>query len=148
MWNERPIDNPHIAEVLAEFQRLCRYHDLVGGCTVGDAKEMGYSYAIFTTWNGFVADATTPLGFRIRIKTADLGAERAQAVAEGAGWTCGMLLAFATQTSRWFKDVLQLLRRNGMRVTYRPFGGARLPRLRGENYATGDAPPAGQERDA
>ena len=136
MWNNRPIDNPHIAEVLAEFQRLCRYYDLVGGCTVGDEKEMGYGYAIFTTWNGFVEDATMPLGFRIRIKTADLGTERAQAFAEGAAWTCGLFLDFATQTSRWFKDILQLLRRNGMRVTYRPFGGARLPRLGGKNHAT------------
>ena len=136
MHNDRPLDNPHIAEVLAEFQRLCRSHDLVGGCTVGDAKEMGYAYCLFATWNGFIEEATAPLGFHMRIKTADLGAERAQACAEGTAWTCGLCLDFAMQTSRWFTDLMQLLRRNGMRITYRPFGGARLPRLRGNNHAT------------
>jgi len=132
MQNNRPVNNPDIQYVLNEFQRLCRYYDLAGTCTVLDAQESGFTYALYTTWNAVIEDDSLPMGFRIRLKTAEQGAERAQALAEGTAWTFGALLDFGTQTRTWGHDMLTLLRQAGMNIVHTPFGGAKLPRLRGQ----------------
>lgn len=130
MMNDRPLNNADIQHVLNEFQRLCRTYDLVGACTVIDAKESGFTYALYTTWNGIALDATVqPLGFRIRIKTDEQGPERAHQLAAGTAWTFGALMDFGTQTRQWGRDLMQMLRQAGMRIDHRPFGGTILPHI-------------------
>lgn len=130
MMNTRPIENPHIQEVLHEFNRLCRYYDLAGACTVIDAKESGYTYALYTTWNAIVEDETVhPLGFRIRLKQEEQGPERSKELAEGTAWTFGALTDFGEQTRMWGRDLLRMLKQAGMRIVYSPFGGKRPPHI-------------------
>lgn len=129
MQNSRPIDNPNIQLVLEEFSKLCRYYDLVGCCVVADEKESGFTYEIYSTWNGIVEDDTLPLGIRIRINQKEMGEDRAHQIAEGTAWTFGSLMDFGTQTKIWMNDMMGFLRKSGMRIVHNPFGGKKLPRL-------------------
>lgn len=129
MRNNRPLTNPDIQHVLGEFQRLCQQYDLVGACTVLDAHESGFTYALGATFNAVVPDATLPLGFRIRLKTAEVGAEHAHQLAEGTAWTFGALTDFGTQTETWGRDLLRMIRQAGITFTRRRFGGTKLPHL-------------------
>jgi len=130
MQNDRPIDDPHIQLVLKEFGALCAYYDLAGTCAVIGPHEWAYYYGLPTTWNGMVSDASTPLGFRIRIKEGDLGRERAQELAEGTAHVFATLQDFGKQTMTWGKDLLQVMRRAGMQILHTPFGGKALARIR------------------
>lgn len=142
MYNDRPLTNPHIQEALDLFTVICERYDLAGAVTFIDAKEMGFAYHLPATWNGFVPDPTTPLGFRMRIKEAELGRERAQEFAEGTVWVLGALLDFGEQTNRWARDLWNMLKRAGMSLSRRRFGGQRLPRLTNEplDRGPGQAP--------
>lgn len=122
-------DNPRHHQALAEIATVYERYDLAGGCVIVDAQEMSYKYVFPTTWNVFVKDPTLPMGFRIRAKSDELGHERAHEFVEGAAWTMGALRDFARQTEIWMRDLMQMLRKNGVRLTYTPFGGKRLPRL-------------------
>lgn len=136
MRNERPADNPYMARCRDEMRALMQKYDLAGGFCLTDGQEMAYAYQMSATWNAIVDDPTmsaphgfTPLGFRVRAKSAELGHERAQALVEGVGQTLGALLDFSRQTDVWMRDLMRMLRKAGVGITYRPFGGRVLPRL-------------------
>lgn len=129
MKNDCPLTNPDIRHILDEFRRLCQQYDLAGACTVLDAQESGFTYALPTTFNAVVPDAALPLGFRIRLKTAEVGVEQAHQLAEGTAWTFGALTDFGTQTETWGRDLLRMLRQAGITFTRRRFGGTKLPHL-------------------
>lgn len=129
MNNKRPCTDPHLEACRAEILAVIQHYDLAGAVCLANEHEWAYAYQLSATWNGFVDDDTTPLGFRIRIQTDTLGAARAQAFAEGTVGLIGALKDFSTQTSTWMQDLFRILRKAGMQITHRPFGGKRPPRL-------------------
>lgn len=133
MRNDRPIEDPRMRAAMQEIAALYRRYDLAGGWYLVNPDEMAFGYAQYTTWNAIVEDATTPLGFRIRAKTAELGAERAQALLEGTAWCLGAMRNFGRQCEQWGKDLMQVLRKAGLRIEYHPFGGHPLPHIGGVN---------------
>jgi hypothetical protein len=129
-------NDPRHRAALAEIGAIYARYDLAGGCVVVDEHGSSYRYVFPATWNAFVEDPALPLGIRIRAKTAELGVARAQAFMEGTGWTLGALRDFARMTEAWMHDMMQMLRRHGVRLSYRPFGGATLPRLTAQKPET------------
>ncbi len=131
MFNDRPVDDPYTRQALQEIADVYRRYDLAGGFILVNQQEWAYGYELDTTWNGVIPDKSLALGFRLRIKTADLGEALAQERAEGTAHLFCAMVDFATQTRVWFRDLLQLLRQGGMRIQHTPFNGHPLPRLRG-----------------
>lgn len=126
----------HIRQFFEEFERLCRRYDLVGACTVSDEQENGYFYHLEATWNAIIKDehlvpweGYEPIGIRIRIKSEEVGQERAEQLAIGTAWTFGSLCDFGIRTETWMRDFMKMLKRAGVPLTYKPFGGKRLLRL-------------------
>ena len=137
MRNDRALNSPHMEHCRQEMLLLLERYDLAGAVCLIDDKEMGFAYHLPATWNAFVPDDTLPLGFRIRAKSQELGHDRAQMLMEGAGQVIMGLKDFGVQTQTWMQDLLRLLRKAGVKITHRPFGGQRLPRLTNQ-------PPAGR----
>ena len=135
MQNDRPLNNPHMEHCRQEMLLLMERYDLAGAVCLIDDQEMGFAYVLPASWNAFIEDHTPPLGFRIRAKSQDLGHDRAQQLMEGTGQVIAGLKDFGVQTQAWMQDLLRLLRKAGVQVSHRPFGGKRLPRLT-------DQPPA------
>ena len=129
MMNDRPLQDPRTQEALDKIMAIYREYDLAGGAYVVNDKEMGFGYALYTTWNAITEDASLPLGFRIRVKTAEQGVDRAQAMVEGTAWMLGAMRDFGRQCEQWGQDLMRTLRRAGVRLSYHPFGGQRLPHI-------------------
>jgi hypothetical protein len=129
MMNDRPLENARIREALLVFNMVCDQYDLTGAVCFMDDKEMGFSYHNDATWNAVVKDETLPLGFRIRIKEADLGKERAHEFAVGTAWHFSALKDFGVQTKAWADDILDMMKKYGIGITHTSFGGQKLPRL-------------------
>lgn len=138
MQNDRPIEDPRMQEALGIIAEVYRHYDLAGGAYVVNPKEMAFHYAIYTTWNAVVEDENVPqvpgmqtLGFRIRAKQDDLGAERAKELLEGTAWMLGAMKDFGIQCTQWATDLMRMLRKAGLHIEHRPFGGQRLPHIEG-----------------
>ena len=131
MLNDRPLQDPRTQEALQLLLATYRYYDLAGGCYVVNPTEMGFGYALYTTWNAIIEDEELPMGLRIRAKTEELGAERAKALLEGTAWTIGAMRDFGRQSEQWGKDLMRLLRQSGLQLTYTPFDGKPLPHIGG-----------------
>ena len=129
MQNDRPLNNPHMERCRQEMLLLLERYDLAGAVCLIDDQEMGFAYLLPASWNAFIRDETLPLGFRIRAKSQDLGHDRAQMLMEGTGQVIAGLKDFGQQTQVWMQDLLRLLRKAGIQITYRPFGGQRVPHL-------------------
>jgi hypothetical protein len=65
-----------------------------------------------------VEDATVPLGLRCRIKEAEQGHDRAEALVLGTLHMLAQLKDFGTQTQIWMGDLLQMLRKAGLRFAH------------------------------
>jgi len=129
MFNDRPIEDPHLQAALNEVLAIYRRYDLAGAVMLVSEDEAAFAYPIYTTWNIVVEDETIPLGFRFRLKEAEQGTERATALALGTGHLLHQLKDFGAQTQLWMGDLLRLLKQAGMSFTHVPFGGRKLPRL-------------------
>lgn len=116
MQNERPLDNPHIQEALDVFHAICERYDLAGGVYFTDATEMGFTYHPCATWNAHIADASLPLGFRIRARERELGPERAKELLDGSGWVIASMHQFGHQTKLWAQDLRKILKDMGMTI--------------------------------
>ena len=127
--NDRPLTNPHMEHCRQEMLLLLERYDLAGAVCLIDGQEMGFAYHLPATWNAFVPDDTLRLGFRVRAKSEDLGHDRAHMLLEGTAQTVGGLKDFGRQTDVWMQDLFRLLRKAGVQIVHRPFGGQRLPRL-------------------
>ncbi len=138
MQNDRPIDDPRLAAALAEVLAVYRQYDLAGAVMLVSAQEAAFAYPLYTTWNIVVEDATLPLGLGFRVREAEQGKARAEALTLGTGHLLYQLRDFGYQTSLWMGDLLRMLRRAGLAFHHRPFNGRRLPRL------TGQPPPGGE----
>ena len=129
MQNDRPLVSPDMERCRQDIFALLEHYDLASAVCLVNEAEWGYGYHLPATWNAIVDDATLPLGFRIRAKSADLGHDRAHALTLGAAHTICSLKDFGQQTQAWMSDLLRLLRRAGVQVTHRSFNGQKLPRL-------------------
>jgi len=132
MQNYRSLHDPRTQEALSMILLLMRDYDLAGAVCVVNEQEMGFGYPILTTWNAVVEDPTLPLGFRFRLKTAEVGEERAEQLALGTGHMLHQLKDFGAQTDLWMTDLLAILARAGVTFDRLPFGGHTLPRLTSE----------------
>lgn len=132
MFNSRPIENPRLQAALEAVLELARQEDL--GCAVMlvDESEAAFGYQMYTTWNCTIEDASLPLGFRFRLKTAEQGEKRARQLAAGTGHMLHQLKDFGHQTQVWMSDLLANLAKAGMTFHHRPFNGTKLPRLTSE----------------
>ena len=135
--NDRPLDDPKSQEALDIIYGVYKYYDLAGGVCIVNPQEWGYGYVWETTWNACVDDPNLPareglqyLGFRIRAKESELGQARARELLTGTAFTLTSLKDFGTQTRMWAEDLMRLLRKNGLKIDYKPFGGKSLPRIR------------------
>ena len=138
MRNDRPIDDPRMQEALQVIAEVYRLYDLAGGCYVVNTKEMAFHYALYTTWNAVVEDDNLPqepgmetLGFRIRAKQEELGTERAKELIEGTAWMLGAMQNVGMQCTQWATDMMRMMRKAGIHIEHRPFGGQRLPHIGG-----------------
>ncbi len=129
MFNDRPIEDPRLQAALNEVQAIYRRYDLAGAVMLISADEAAFCYPVSTTWNAVLADETVPLGFRIRVQEAEIGAARAQALMLGTAHMLCQLHDFGVQTRMWMGDLLRMLRQAGIRIQHTPFNGRTLPRL-------------------
>lgn len=129
MQNDRPIEDPRLKAVLEAVLELAREQDLAMAVMLVSEDEAAFGYQIYTTWNAIIEDHTLPLGFRVRLKTAEQGQERAEQLALGTGHMLHQFKDFGTQTQVWMGDILVMLKKAGMRFTHTPFNGRKLPRL-------------------
>ena len=132
MFNDRPIEDPRLAAALQEILDVYATYDLAGAVMLVNEQEAAFAYPIYTTWNIVIQDPSVPLGFRFRVKEAEQGPERAHALVLGTAHMLCQLLDFGNQTRIWMGDLLQMLRKTGLRITHIPFNGRKLPRLTSE----------------
>jgi hypothetical protein len=136
MFNSRPIHDPYLQQLLTEIMLLTRHYDFAGALLLVSPEESAFGYPLFTTWNAVVEDTNLPevpglqsLGFRIRVKEDELGAERAHQLMLGTAHMLCQMQDFGQQTRIWTGDLLQMLRDQGVQITHTPFNGQPLPRL-------------------
>ena len=130
MFNDRPIEDPRLQAVLDAVLTLAREQDLACAVMLVNEHEAAFGYQLYTTWNIVIEDDTIqPLGFRFRVKEAEQGPERTHALVLGTAHMLCQLLDFGNQTRLWMGDLLQMLRKTGLRITHIPFNGRKLPRL-------------------
>jgi hypothetical protein len=129
MQNDRPIEDPRLQAVLDAVLTLARDQDLACAVMFVNEHESAFGYQLFTTFNAVIEDASLPLGFRFRLKTAEQGEERASQLARGTGHMLHSLQDFGHQTKIWMGDLLANLARAGMTFHHK---ARNIPRLTSE----------------
>jgi hypothetical protein len=123
MNNDRPIDDPKLQAALDEVKRIMDRYGFAGACMLVAPREAAFTYGLHAPWSAFRPDPSTPLGFRLRARTAEDGKELTIARVEGAMHTICQLGDFGLQTTMWMEDLLTMARRAGIEVTHTPFNG-------------------------
>lgn len=131
MFNDRLPEDQKLQEALNMIAGVIQYYDLAGGVFLINSKEWAYGYHTPATWNAHIEDSSTPLGFRIRARQEELGEERAKELIEGSAFVLTSMQDFGNQTRIWAGDMIKLLRKVGLDISYKPFNGQRLPRIYG-----------------
>lgn len=132
MFNDRIIDDPKMQEALHKIQAIFAEYDLCGGVCLVNENEWGYTYKFDGTWNATQFDPSMPLGMRITAQESVIGREQAQKLSTATVHVLGALRDFALQTGIWTKDLMDILNSTKMmKIMYTPFGGVRVPRIRG-----------------
>jgi hypothetical protein len=129
MQNDRPIHNPQIQKALTEIRQILRRYGFAGACMVIGPEEAAYTYKLDAAWSGIRLDAFTPMGFRIRVNSAEDGVKVAAERAEGAIHTICQLSDFGSQTMDWMEQLKAMLRTAGIDFDHTPHGGRPLPSL-------------------
>lgn len=131
MFNDRPIEDLDLKATLDAIGAAIQYSDLAGGVFLVKGAEWCYGYQMSATWNAHIDDKSTPMGFRIRAREAELGRDRAGELLLGSAQVLTSMQDFGNQTRLWAGDMIKLLRKAGLHIDHKPFGGQRLPRLEG-----------------
>ena len=131
MFNDRPIEDAQLREALAVIGGAIQYFDLAGGVFLVKGDEWCYGYQMPATWNAHIEDKSTPMGFRIRPREAELGRDRAGELLLGSAQVLTSMQDFGHQTKIWATDMIKLLRKAGLHIDHTPFNGRKLPRLEG-----------------
>lgn len=129
MMNDRPIEDANLRAALLEVQKLLRRRGLAGALMIVAERETAFAYAMSAPWSAIKPDPDTPLGFRIRAKSADEGKEVAERRLEGALHTICQIRDFGEQTMAWMEELQVILRQAGIDFVHTPFGGNPVPRL-------------------
>ncbi len=129
MHNDRPIEDINLQQGLNEVKAVMERRGLAGACMLVTAEEAAYTYGLHAPWSAIRPDAATPLGFRIRAVSAELGPVLTRARVEGALHTVAQLRDFGEQTVGWMEQLLAMLRKAGIDFTHRSHGGRPLPEL-------------------
>lgn len=129
MKNNRPIENAKLQAALDEVKTVMARYELAGACMLVSADEAAFTYGMHAPWSALRPDASLPLGFRFRAKSAEDGHAVTRARVEAAMHTICQLHDFGTQTVQWMGDLERMLRQAGIDFEHTPFGGAELPHL-------------------
>ena len=129
MINDRPIDNPKLQRALDECRQVMSRYGFAGAVMLVDPNEAAFTYHMHAPWSALRFDASTPIGFRVRAKSAEDGKAAAHSRVEGAVHTICQLSDFGEQTTAWMEDLKLMLRRAGIDFDHVPFNGEPLPHL-------------------
>lgn len=129
MMNDRPIEDPKLQKALDEVKRVMARYGLAGACMLVSENEAAFTYGMHAPWSAMRPDASTPLGFRFRAKSAEEGKERTERCVLGAMHTICQLHDFGFQTETWMEDLMIMLRDAGIDFSHTPFNGKPLPHL-------------------
>jgi hypothetical protein len=127
--NDRPIDNPDLQRALNAIQGIMRRYDLAGAVMLVAPEEVAFAYKMDATWSAIRPEPGSPLGFRIRAKSAEDGATVTRQRVEGAAHTICQLSDFGAQTMGWMEQLKAMLRSAGIEFDHTPFGGKPLPSI-------------------
>lgn len=100
-------------------------------------EEAAFSYKLHARWSAFRRDDATPLGWRLRIKEAEINKREAKRRAEGAAHTACQLSDFGAATMDWCEQIKFLLRKAGIDFDHVPFNGRPLPSIEVERPPEG-----------
>jgi len=129
MMNDRPIDDPKLQAALDEVKAVMLRHGLAGACMLVSEDEAAFTYGLFAPWSAFQPDPGTPLGFRFRANSKQMGKDEAHRRVSGGMHTVCQLADFGAQTVQWMDDLKRMLRRAGIEFEHTSFGGRPLPHL-------------------
>ena len=129
MMNDRPIEDPKLQQALDEVKRVMARYGLAGACMLVSESEAAFTYGMHAPWSALRFDPDTPLGFRIRAKSAEDGPQVTHKRVEGALHTICELSDFGERTTTWMGDLKLMLRRAGIDFDHTPFGGKPLDHL-------------------
>ena len=141
--NDRPIENRKLQRALNEVKMIMAKYGFAGACMLVSADEAAFTYGMHAPWSALRPDPTTPLGFRLRAKSAEDGNEVTKARVEGAMHTICQLSDFGEQTTTWMEDIKLMARRAGIDFDHTPFGGRPLPHLTNRDDPAADPVPPG-----
>jgi hypothetical protein len=132
MMNDRPVDDPNLQAGLDEIKEIMLRRGLAGCAMLVAQEEAAFVYGMTAPWSALRPDASLPLGFRFRAKSAEDGKELTAHRVEGALHTICQLSDFGEQTTAWMEDLKLMLRRAGVDFDHTSFGGKPLPHLASE----------------
>ena len=135
MFNMRPLDDARTTQARKKIAAIYEEYDLAGAFMVINSEEAGYRYQLPTSWNAFLYDIATPMGLRIRAKSANMGHAQAHAALEGSAHILCQLSDFGAQTYKWCNDLLRMMQRQGIEIEHTPWGGESLGTI--EEYPHG-----------
>lgn len=129
MHNDRPINNPRLQAALNDVQRVMARYGFAGACMLVSADEAAFTYGMHAPWSAIRPDPTTPMGWRIRAKSAEDGKALTEKRVEGAVHTVCQLSDFGAQTMDWMEQLKQMIRQAGIDFDHTPFNGRPLPNI-------------------
>jgi len=129
MQNDRPIEDARMRGLLQAIGDTIREQDYAGAVFLINPDEAAFLYSLYTTWNAVVEDETTPLGFRVRARSADLGADRAHALLTGTMHMLCELRYFGQMMRLQLGDLITLLENAGVTLETDPSRTRPVPRL-------------------
>lgn len=127
--NDRPVDDPKLQVALNEVRAVMERYDFPGAVMLVNEREAVFAYKMDATWSALRKDNATPLGFRLRVVTAEIGRREAERRTTGAMHTICQLSDFGAQTMDWMEQLKSMARKAGIDFEHTPFGGRPLPSL-------------------
>lgn len=129
MINDRPVENPQLQKALNEIQQVLSRYGFAGTAMVVSDTEAAWLFKMHAPWSAIRYDPETPLGFRIRAKSAVDGKELAQAWVEGAMHTICQISDYGEMTVVWMAQLKLHMRNAGVQFEHTPFGGEPIPSI-------------------
>ena len=128
--NNRPVDSPKLQKALDEVKAVFARYGYAGCAVVISPEEAAFFYAMHAPWSAIRFDPETPLGWRLRAKSAEDGKAVTEARVEGAVHTVCQLSDFGAQTMDWMEQVKAIIRGAGIDFEHTSWGGKPLPSIR------------------
>ena len=110
-------------------KRVFARYGFAGAAMIISPQEAAFFYAMHAPWSAIRYDPDTPLGWRLRAKSAEDGRELTRERVEGAVHTVCQLEDFGAAMMDWMSQIKAMLRQNGIDFDHTPFGGAEPGRI-------------------